>query len=402
MCSTVGYGSAAPALGYQNNNPSNCAYITTVVSFESFMGILFSGFCGAILFGKVLRIQSHAQVIFSDPIVIRYGIGAIISDEHINGGDEVNNVNNVIPKQLPFPVLEFRIINLLYNEDDGEIMDATLNVVAKIEELDQANISIMERRNSQHLSMNNNKNNNTYQNISLVRRLINSTGSMLSSNSNDLQQRDSSTTIPPQNTCYNNSRKDSINNNDPEASNNSNFGQNDNNKNRPASFVRRVRNRMSSLKASDSLFPDESSRSQQQNRKNNNPIFACAASGDAADVGRNVYKKNDGDNSRYRNNSSRSIRQSNSTTHLYYKMMIETPDHPFFKRVWVARHVLDESSPLLEQRVKDMIRHNNNEWPYHKLNTADDIRNSLSFTDILVSLNGISNISASSVYAQKI
>jgi hypothetical protein len=30
--------------------------------------------------------------------------------------------------------------------------------------------------------------------------------------------------------------------------------------------------------------------------------------------------------------------------HIFSKMMIEASDHPFFKRVWLARHVLDETS----------------------------------------------------------
>ena len=44
------------------------------------MGVLYAGFCGAILFSKVLRSQNNAQVFFSDPIVIRFG-KAELSDE---------------------------------------------------------------------------------------------------------------------------------------------------------------------------------------------------------------------------------------------------------------------------------------------------------------------------------
>jgi hypothetical protein len=33
--------------------------------------------------------------------------------------------------------------------------------------------------------------------------------------------------------------------------------------------------------------------------------------------------------------------------HIFSKMMIEASDHPFFKRVWLARHVLDETSVCL-------------------------------------------------------
>jgi hypothetical protein len=56
-----GYGSTYPALGNENENPNNCMFITLICSLEAFIGVLYSGFCGAILFGKVLRIQSHGK-----------------------------------------------------------------------------------------------------------------------------------------------------------------------------------------------------------------------------------------------------------------------------------------------------------------------------------------------------
>jgi hypothetical protein len=70
----------------------------------------------AILFGKVLRIESQAQVIFSDPIVIRFGSG--VTDDDGRAADASDN-----EKKIPCPVLEFRIVNRLFNEVGGEIMD---------------------------------------------------------------------------------------------------------------------------------------------------------------------------------------------------------------------------------------------------------------------------------------
>lgn len=125
--STVGYGSTYPALSHQNSNRSNCFFINFICALESLLGVLYSGFCGAILFGKVLRIQSHAQCVFSDPLVIRYGPGVRNEGEAnpYDSSDEDTGRGN------PCPVLEFRIVNRLFNEVGGEIMDATLNVVAK-------------------------------------------------------------------------------------------------------------------------------------------------------------------------------------------------------------------------------------------------------------------------------
>jgi hypothetical protein len=86
---------------------------------------------------------------------------------------------------------------------------------------------------------------------------------------------------------------------------------------------------------------------------------------------------------------------------IFSKMNIEASDHPFFKRVWLARHELDEYSPILKPRVRRQIRKNNGRWP-DRLNSSTAIRDSLQFNQILVSLNGVSNVSASDVYAQRI
>lgn len=129
--STVGYGSTYTALGYENDSDTNCFFINFICSLEALLGVLYSGFCGAILFGKVLRIQSHAQVIFSDPLVIRYGNGVMIpgSEDQIPGTESSDEES----AKLPCPVVEFRIVNRLFSEPGGEIMDASLNVVANID-----------------------------------------------------------------------------------------------------------------------------------------------------------------------------------------------------------------------------------------------------------------------------
>ena len=86
---------------------------------------------------------------------------------------------------------------------------------------------------------------------------------------------------------------------------------------------------------------------------------------------------------------------------IFSKLFIEAPEHPFFKRVWLGRHTLDETSPILKPRVRRQIRRNGGFWP-ERLNNYQAVRESLQFNQILVSLNGVSNVSASDVYAQKI
>jgi len=115
--STVGYGSIYPSLGSQlEENNEICSLLSFLCAVEAFVGVLYGGFVGAVIFGKVLRVQSRAQVIFSDPLVIRYGCG--LHDVDCEEGC------------IPCPILEFRCINKFHDKIGGEVFDATLNCVA--------------------------------------------------------------------------------------------------------------------------------------------------------------------------------------------------------------------------------------------------------------------------------
>jgi hypothetical protein len=127
--STVGYGVISAATSATTPDVRRCTGITIVVSLESFVGNLFACMCGAIIFAKVGRVQSYAQVFFSDAIVIRYGAGIAVECDH--DADELVAADE--SKRLPCPVLEFRINNRLHSIAGGEIMDASVNVVASID-----------------------------------------------------------------------------------------------------------------------------------------------------------------------------------------------------------------------------------------------------------------------------
>ena len=253
---------------------------------EALVGVLYSGFCGAILFGKVLRIQSQAQVIFSDPIVIRHGSGVRVDSVNDHSGSG----------KIPCPVLEFRIVNRLFNEPGGEIMDATLNVVANID-ADDADRSQAQAIDSRRGSA----------------------------------QYGSGETESDSGSLADSERPGSMHN------------------------ALRLRSQKSLLammpKSHHSIDEDPSMR---------------------------LVSK-----------------------HIFSKMAIEASDHPFFKRVWLARHILDDTSPILKPRVRRLIRRNGGYWP-ERMKDWTDIRESLAFNQILVSLNGVSNVSASDVYSQKI
>jgi len=54
------------------DDQASCSWIVFLCTAESFVGLLYAGMCAAILFGKIGRIQSHAQITFSDAICIQY------------------------------------------------------------------------------------------------------------------------------------------------------------------------------------------------------------------------------------------------------------------------------------------------------------------------------------------
>ena len=86
---------------------------------------------------------------------------------------------------------------------------------------------------------------------------------------------------------------------------------------------------------------------------------------------------------------------------IFSKLEVETPDHPFFRRVWTVRHTLDCESPILADDAKEGIRLNNGFWP-REFNNAKCVRACMNFDQILVSFSGTSNADANSVYAQKV
>ena len=82
-------------------------------------------------------------------------------------------------------------------------------------------------------------------------------------------------------------------------------------------------------------------------------------------------------------------------------MAIETDTHPFFKRVWNCRHVLDENSPLLSVKAKKLIQKNKGRWSL-EMSNPEFIRKEIHFHQIIVSLSGTNNSSGSNVYGMHV
>uniref|UniRef100_A0A6U5MNB7 Potassium channel domain-containing protein n=1 Tax=Grammatophora oceanica TaxID=210454 RepID=A0A6U5MNB7_9STRA len=334
--STVGYGLVFPSSSATSQRPHECIGLQMLCTLEAFVGILFASMCGAILFGKVGRVRSQAQVIFSDPMVIRYGTGVLIGGDDSmssNGGGNASgpiwlrtprtrSSGDIPPppstpppppppsmsprllsnrRFLPCPVLEFRVVNRLHNSLQGEIIDASMSIIASIDE-DQARAAME----------------------GLSKR-----GRRRRGRIRGVRMQHGQPTIKEARALG------------------------------PAA-QQRVDDSLASLAAR----VHERARQRHQAFVEDNDGFL---------VNRRVFVKLD----------------------------VETPDHPFFKRVWILKHELNENSPLLSAEARRAVKLNQSFWP-QELNSYSAVRDAIQFDQILVSLSGTSNADANSVYAQKI
>jgi hypothetical protein len=301
-------------------NVQRCTGVTIVVTLEAFVGILFASFCGAILFAKVARIQSFAQVLFSDPIVIRYGTGVMVEPDDASDEDGSSSMDTDIV-QIPCPVLEFRIVNRLHSTTGGEIIDASINIVASIDA-------------SQACP--------TIKNLTTRRRRGGKKGKK-----NGPRQRTSQKIDPLRN----------------------------------ATLPESVPYLPGSPKAKFNA------RKHKTTSTESSPAIALGGLGSDSHRTHQAFEED-------------------PTGHLvprriFSKLEIESPDHPFFKRVWMVRHTVDHNSPLLRAHARNMVKENNGWWP-KELNSHEGVRAAIHFDKILVSMSGTSNADANSVYAQKV
>mmetsp|Transcript_8269 Transcript_8269/g.15478 ORF Transcript_8269/g.15478 Transcript_8269/m.15478 type:complete len:546 (-) Transcript_8269:135-1772(-) len=86
----------------------------------------------------------------------------------------------------------------------------------------------------------------------------------------------------------------------------------------------------------------------------------------------------------------------------YVRVNLVDSEHPFFGRVWHGVHILDTDSPLLTNSAKERIRGEfNGSWPEEWLVKPEKIRRKLDFQSLVITVSGISNISACTVHAYK-
>lgn len=84
----------------------------------------------------------------------------------------------------------------------------------------------------------------------------------------------------------------------------------------------------------------------------------------------------------------------------FLRVDLEEPGHPYFNRVWHGRHKLNEKSPLVSVEGRERIRSNGGYWP-EDWNNPTSVREHLRFSSLIITMTGISNISAESVQISK-
>ena len=114
--STVGYGFTFPS-----NSTQNCRVVEIICMLESFVGVLYASFCGAIFYAKVSRVKDTANVNFTESICITFNQGNSGDLSRTDSDDDVeSNPNSSLSQtrvldQLECPVLAFRIVNMVRN-----------------------------------------------------------------------------------------------------------------------------------------------------------------------------------------------------------------------------------------------------------------------------------------------
>lgn len=347
---TVGYGIIAPATGGHGEFMTDpklfrkdmmCLPVNFVLSFESLMGVLFVGFCSAILFGKLMSFQSNAKVAFSNIMAVSFGEKVYLEDEDddeeyiaaaaaaASAADVVSNhksLRDIKSKvyKISCPILRFRIANELHSNNSGEITDAGLNVFATIDAKNSILAVKSERVFGNAMQIVGSENDISVHGISGARlsalRAIKKGAHATSHGIKSLSQgvksrvRYSSSVAQP-------SRL-------------------------------RVNYSLGYFHPTSDLCIQEETDMVQPNL-----VFA--------------------------------------------NVQVEPSRHPFFRATWVVSHVLNESSPLLTRYARKRISDNGGYWP-EDMNSVEGIRSAVHFDQFLVSFSGNSKIAGGSVYRQKI
>jgi hypothetical protein len=378
--STVGYGVVFPNIA---SSTSRCIGINILMALESFVGVLFGGLTGAIIFGKVARVQSIAHVLFSHPICVRFGHGVMplkikqVRNEGADDSDDDDDSGDDNPDEatehLKCPILEFRLVNELSNQVGGEIMNAGLHMVgttlaAKSEE-DVISDRLSKKKNAIRDSI--------VHTVDGTAKFATKAASKTAGRASKTVKKTGAALLGVRNTATR----------------------------ATGSMIQKLNKKLmkspreSKSSANGDGGEDEEPYSERELEQEIEKEFQTR-----------LEKELEGAKDHLASLMDPGVKPSVAVDEgtgslaprrIYHPLKIETDSHPFFKRVWTIRHVLDATSPLLSRTARRMIDANGGFWP-HELNNWQGLRKHLNFHEIIVSFSGTANASGSSVYAQKV
>lgn len=288
---TVGYGMTYTSTGsdFKSTEPHECTWVVFLCTSEAFLGLLFAGMCAAILFGKVNRVQSHANILFCNAVCLQY--------EEEEGDDYVEPIHSErsagagrkTPKSSSFFDPDAAYTIPLPDLDDEQAKDApfTIPLPDLDDEVDEENPMDAAPQSQDETKFVDQFNGCPILKFQVVNELCNREGGEL------------------------------------------------------VDCIMKV-------------------------------------------IG--IKFKGPGDG---------------TVTHSQYvRVNLVDFEHPFLSRCWHGVHILDSTSPLLTDQARERIKQNNGSWPSHWFD-PEIIRSKLEFHDLVVTVAGISNVSAVTVHAYK-
>lgn len=342
------------------------------MAYISFSGVLFGGITGAVIFSKIARMQTVAQIAFSEPICIRYGSGLL--------AELADNDEEMSSESAPFPLLEFRILNQLSHIVGGEIVDASIGIMAdtpfrsRDTNFSPATQSIIFIPPDEEIRSSKGDLSSNLSKVAIPGKLLaNTIGSTIAKVHSSVpigsaiaKMQSAVPKIPFVRTTG------------------------------ASSVIQQLKRHISTTSMPDGNGGDEFS------DRNDEEIEAALEEAFEARFLERLERKQKQMLSH--TNASKVFVEGDGKLFplsFFQRLDVETDTHPFFKRAWLIRHVIDESSPLLSDEARLLIEKNNGVWPT-ELNNLTSIRKHVSFNNLIVRFKGTSQATGSTVYGFKV
>lgn len=378
----VGYGLIAPATGGHflddDAGPENfdeeghCLLVGFLLSFESLFGVIFAGFCSAVLFGKLTSFQSTAKIIFSDIMTVSLGdevnvvvnkdtqkIETLVVDE-----DEsiVITENQEILTKYECPRVTFRMLNELHATATGEIVDASISTVATIDARNGLEKMKGERVFKGAMQQ------STHEETDLL-HFSNKIGMATVQGVTKVVGKGASAVGKGASVVTKGAKKGVHV-----------VGKGMDSFLKP--IANSVRFKSSELDSSRSSTHVGSETSLQSGIPDRSALMSRFAS--VKMIGADCPQQAD---------------EMESPNLIFATIDVEPATHPFFHTTWVVSHTLDARSPLLTKEARKAIRKEGGYWPKGLYN-KEGLENAIDFDQFLVSFEGQSKSTGQTVYEQ--